>query len=632
LKLTVFAAAFAAFFGTVFTAEAQMPADVPTDYFLFPIKPGVQNFLAGSMGEIRPGHFHGGIDIKTDGAIGLPVYAAADGYVSKYKQSSYGYGNVVHLTHPNGLVTVYGHLDRFAEPLAGFMLRKQYENQSFDLELKPEKDIFKFKKGDIIGYSGNTGGSGGPHLHFEVRDGQDNQYNVLKFKFPEILDRIAPTLQTIALKTLSIDGRVKDQFGRFEYVPLKTGNSYTLKDSVFAHGLIGLELQAFDQLDKAENRNGLQVVELTLNGKLVYAHYIDKIPLDKTRQVACHINYEVLKRAGKSFEKCYVDDGNTLPIYTAAVQKGKLLIKPNTRNDVVLTLKDAYNNATTLRFTIYGRKPVYAGPVAKKPKTPQLNYEITDNILKVTANDTAHHLRNVELFVGNLKYNLVPSYSTTGGTVYLYDLRAGIPNSVAFCGINRKLGIKQMVLPGTEFSYADNNVGLIFSPNTLYDTLYLQTGLDKDVFTVNDMFTPLFQPLKLTLKPKALPADPTKASIYSLGWGKGRSFEGGSWNGNGITTNTKNLGKFRIYSDTEAPTIKPLIKNKEVVAFRVRDDLSGIASFRLEINGKFVLLKYEHKKALLWSEKLDKKVPLSGEVVLKVKDQVGNEAIYKTKI
>src|SRR6478736_3655389 len=166
IVLKFFAFTFLAFFSTVFAALAQMPADVPADYFLFPIKPGQQNFLSGSMGEVRPNHFHGGIDIKTDGVTGLPVYAAADGYVSRYKSSTYGYGNVVYLTHANGLITVYGHLDKFAEPIAGYMLRKQYEYQSYELELKPEKDIFKFKKGDIIAWSGNTGGSGGPHLHF----------------------------------------------------------------------------------------------------------------------------------------------------------------------------------------------------------------------------------------------------------------------------------------------------------------------------------------------------------------------------------------------------------------------------------------------------------------------------------
>lgn len=629
MKITL--ATFIAFCSSVFTALAQMPADVPADYFLFPIKPGQQNFLSGTMGEIRPNHFHGGIDIKTGGEIGWPVYAAADGYVSRYKASTYGYGNVVYLTHPNGLVTVYGHLERFAEPIAGYMLRKQYEYQTYELELKPEKDIFKFRKGDIIAYGGNTGGSGGPHLHFEIRDKDDVQYNVLKFKFPEIQDKIAPEISKIALRTLSIDGRVNNQFGFQEFTPVKTGNVYSLKDTIFAHGLLGLEMTAFDRLDKAENKNGVQAVELTVNGKVIFSHYKDAIPLDKSRQVSCHVSYDVLKRYGKSFEKCYVDDGNQLPIYGQTFQKGKFFVKPNTRNEVVLALKDSYQNTTTLRFTIIGRKPAFTG-VAKKPKKPALEYEITENMLKVTANDTARQARKVELFVGRTKYELLPSYAAEAGTVHLYDMRGGLPDSVTFAGLSRRIGIRQVIPSGLELNYQDNNVGVVFSPGSLYDTLYLKTGLEKDLFTVNDMFTPLFLPIKLTLKPATPPADLSKASIYYAGWGNSRNFEGGKWENGTITTTTKNLGKFRILSDTTAPTVKLVMKNKDVISFKVRDDLSGLASYRLEVDGKFVLLRFEHKKALIWSEKLDKKVPLQGEAVLKVKDQAGNETVYKTKI
>ena len=624
-------ATFLAFFSTVFTALAQIPADIPADYFLFPIKPGQQNFLSGTMGEIRPNHFHGGIDIKTDGVIGLPVYAAADGYVSRYKASTYGYGNVVYLTHPNGLVTVYGHLEKFAEPIAGYMLRKQYEHQSYELELRPEKDIFKFKKGDIIAYSGNTGGSGGPHLHFEIRDKDDVQYNVLKFKFPEIQDKISPEIQKIALTTLSIDGRVNNAFGRLEFTPAKTGSFYSLKDTVFAHGLLGLEMLAFDRLDKAENKNGVQQVDLSVNGKVVFSHYKDAIPLDKSRQISCHINYDVLKRYGKSFEKCYLDDGNQLPIYGQTYQKGKFYIKPNTVNEVVLVLKDSYQNATTLRFTIKGQKPTFTGE-AKKPKKPVLDYELTENILKITANDTAKTVRNVELFIGLKKYTLLPSYATAAGSVHLYDIRGGIPDSILFCGISKKLGIKQIVPSGQELNYQDNNLGVVFKAGSLYDTLYLNTGTDKDMFLLNDMFTPLFLPIKLTLKPTTLPADLSKAAIYYAGWGKSRNYEGGKWENGAITTYTKNLGKFRILSDTTAPTVKLVMKNKDVISFKVRDDLSGLASYKLEIDGEFVLLRFEHKKALIWSEKLDKKVPLSGEVVLRVKDLAGNETVYKTRI
>ncbi|UOQ71369.1 M23 family metallopeptidase [Hymenobacter cellulosilyticus] len=137
------------------------PAVAP-GYFLFPIKPGQPNFLAASMGELRPNHFHGGLDIKTDGRTDLPVYASADGYISRVKQSAFGYGNVLYITHPNGLVTVYGHLNRFMGPAGAFLREKQYEKQTYELELFFTKDQFPVKRGEVVALSGNTGGSAGP--------------------------------------------------------------------------------------------------------------------------------------------------------------------------------------------------------------------------------------------------------------------------------------------------------------------------------------------------------------------------------------------------------------------------------------------------------------------------------------
>ena len=138
--------------------RAGIPA-VEKGYFLLPIKPGQENFLSGSMGELRPNHFHGGLDIKTDGGVNSPVYAAADGYVSRMKQSSFGYGNVLYITHPNGLTTVYGHLNSFKGPVAEELRRQQYAKQTYDLELFFEPGQFVVQRGEVVALSGNTGGS-----------------------------------------------------------------------------------------------------------------------------------------------------------------------------------------------------------------------------------------------------------------------------------------------------------------------------------------------------------------------------------------------------------------------------------------------------------------------------------------
>ncbi|WP_052694962.1 M23 family metallopeptidase [Hymenobacter sp. AT01-02] len=268
---------------TLPTPTANSRPEVPNGYFLFPIKPGQQNFLAASMGELRPNHFHGGLDIKTDGRVDLPVHASQDGYISRLKQSSFGYGNVLYITHPNGLTTVYGHLNHFKGPVAEELRRRQYEKQTYELELFFKPGQFPVKRGDIVALSGNTGGSAGPHVHWEVRDQQDNQLNPLQWGgFQEIQDHVAPSLQAFAVEALSIDARVQNRFGKAVFVPktppLLNGGGYVWADTIAANGTVGLLVQGFDRFDQAWNKNGFQKVDVLVNGQPLYSHVVDNIP------------------------------------------------------------------------------------------------------------------------------------------------------------------------------------------------------------------------------------------------------------------------------------------------------------------------------------------------------------------
>ena len=166
--------------------------DYPQNYFRSPVD--IPIFLSGNFGEIRASHFHSGIDIKTQGIVGKYIYAAAEGYVSRIKISPSGYGNALYITHPNGLLTVYGHLKSFNDTIAKYVLAQHYAKKKFAMNLFPSSDKFPVSKGQIIGYSGNSGFSGGPHLHFEIRDSKtENPLNPLLFNF-EIKDDISPKL------------------------------------------------------------------------------------------------------------------------------------------------------------------------------------------------------------------------------------------------------------------------------------------------------------------------------------------------------------------------------------------------------------------------------------------------------
>ncbi len=587
------------------------------------------------MGEIRSNHFHGGLDIKTDQREGLPVYAAADGYISRVKQSTYGYGNIIFITHPNGLVTTYAHLSAFGQPLADHILAKQYEKKTFELELFPEAGKFPVKRGDVIGLSGNTGGSGGPHLHFEIRDEKDRLYNPLKYKFKEVLDTTPPDIYSLGITPLNIHARVNQEFRRAEFRTTQKGSNYTIADTVYANGLLGLELQTVDRLDGAANKNGTQEVTLYVNGKQVYNHYIDQVPFELSRQVSQHINYNVYKQEGRTFQKAYVDHGNDLPLYkTPNGRQGRINVSPDSTYQVKLMARDSYDNTATLSFVLKGKQPTFTKSLAKDVKKTALNYEVIGNILKISATDTSSTPQNIELLKGGRALMLVPSYMKNSQSVGLFDLRAGLPDSMRFCGVTVPFHFEKLVPPGQEVAFSNSYMKVLFDKGSLYDTLYLQTRLEDQVFTVGDFFTPLLQGIKVTIKPDMTTVkDKSKAAVYFLGTGRGKSFLGGSWgDDNTITFSTKNMGKFKVLEDTREPYIKLVSKSRDQVRFKISDDLSGLNSFNAYINGQWLLMKYEHKAATIWSEKLDKNIPLSGEFILKVKDNAGNEATYTTTI
>ena len=613
----------------------------------FPIRPGQVNLLAGTMGELRGGHFHGGIDIKTEGRRGLPVYATCGGYVSRIKISGGGYGHALYLTHADGSMSVYAHLDRFAEPVASYVRKAQYKQESFTVELFPEKGQFSFAQGQVVGISGNTGGSTGPHLHFEIRDAQQRPLNPLEYNFKEITDNIPPFVVRLGIAPLSHNSRVQHQFGTAEFKLRQEGSSYYLDKPVPVHGTVGLEVQAFDKLNGAPNWNGFPCIQVEMDGQQVFSQDLDRFSFNKTRHILVHTNYRHWTEKGRKYQKLYVDDGNQLGFYGAEPEQGRLHIKDTLPHKVRIELTDSYGNTTQVYLTLQGAKPQTLLP--KDFAHGRLNgphgWFIQDNTLVQYIKAEAQAYRAIEVYANRMTYVVEPAYVVNQKQVYLWDLRQGLPDSADLCGQVNRYDFKAMVPAGTAFKWFGKHLDAYFDAADLFDTLYLSTRYQYQKEQAVELFTisggagegaaghglPALRPYEVLLKPKQdYPREQTH--VYSVNEFGNYGFTGGKWLSDGVKFRTRNQGTYTLLTDTIAPTIEKLKVSPDFISLRLDDDLSGVAEYRATLNGKYVLFHHDPKTRRIYTDPFDTVFPLKGLLQVTVTDAASNEGIFSVTL
>jgi len=602
---------------------------------MFPVRPGQINYLSGSMGELRSNHFHAGIDIKTGGVEGLPVYAAAGGYVSRIKVSIGGYGNALYLLHPDGKTTVYAHLLKYNDEIASYVRERQYEKKTFEIELFPDKDELPVKKGQQIGLSGNSGSSGGPHLHFEIRDENQNVLNPLHYGFNEIKDNIPPSADVVAFVPLQMNSRINHQFLRREYSLVKEGSNYKLNEPVLAYGVIGIQVLAYDRLNGATNKNGVSCIDVIVNGEEVYYQNINKFSFDETRNILAHFDYKKSVETGQRYQKLYIDDGNELSFYKRGGSNGKLSIESGKEYAVKINLYDSYNNHSQINFKIQGVEPIAQLTSATTNPAGLVRSELFGNLLKITAKALAGD-EGIEVYSNRLVYDLKPAYRVNDIGVYLWNMNAGLPDSIKTSSGTIYPGYQAMIPPETAFTYYHEAIDVETPRGALFDTLFLsvkKTGTtDREYFHIGDKTVPLKRHIYVTLKPSLAYGPKKKTGVYSVDDRGGLSYYGGEWKGDQIRFSTRDLGVFTLMTDTIPPTISPSRLTAGEISFYIEDKHSGVKNFRLEVNGEWVLMNYDYKRKLIWSEKLYPSKPFAGDIVLKVSDHAGNESVFKSKL
>ena len=369
--------------------------------------------LSGNFGELRNNHFHSGIDYKTQGTVNHPVFAIAEGYVARINVSPAGYGLAMYINHPDGKTSVYAHLNSFSKKIADYVVEQQYKKQSYSVELYPEPGLLRIEKGEQIALSGNTGSSGGPHLHFEIREtGSQKALEPLLFFSHTIPDTQKPDIRAIAFYPIDGKGAVNAsaEILRVNIPKSKSGTPLALPQIVNAWGQIGVAVKAYDRMDGQSNIYGVKNVRLFVDEKKVFESIVNEITFSQTRMLNTFIDFEDWRRRSSFFMKSFVEPGNALPYYTAE-NNGFIHINEERDYKLRYELQDFHGNTLAYSFVVKGKKQSI-------PETPKCDHVMAWNL----PNNYIDFDFSLNIPTGNLYDNFCYRHRRVVSDTYLSDI------------------------------------------------------------------------------------------------------------------------------------------------------------------------------------------------------------------
>ncbi len=347
--------------------------------YLFPID--IPIILSSNFGELRASHFHSGLDIKTKARVGWPVKAIEQGYVSRIRISSGGYGRAIYINHPDGHTSVYAHLKEFSPKLEQLVLRKQKELKMSELELYFAPDYIPVAKGEIIALSGNSGHSGGPHLHFEIRNTKTEfPLNPLSF-YPQIVDYEAPIAKALYIYNLSspnFDAMAKARYIKLNYVKRKT---VLLKKTIYVPEYSAIGIRAVDKMTNSPNHFGVYRLQLFLDSTLYFTAKFDSFSFMETRGINALMDYKIFKTTNIKIYKLFQAPNNKLSVYQPNSSNGIIHLLDFKKHLVRIVLSDYAHNQRNYIFHLQRSQKITVS--LKKQLNYRLSYHFTDNKINV---------------------------------------------------------------------------------------------------------------------------------------------------------------------------------------------------------------------------------------------------------
>ena len=540
--------------------------------------------LSGNFGEIRTNHFHSGLDIKTNGEIGYPVYSIGDGYVSRIKISSYGYGKAIYITHPNGFTSVYAHLNEITGEAGKYLKSQQYNRKKFSVDLYPSKDMIKIRQGQVVAKSGNSGGSGGPHLHFEIRETASSKpINPLKFNYA-LPDSISPLIESVSFYAINDNSGIvaSNTFKAAKKLtlPVKKVNGVyrvDIQHPIKIKGRIGFGVETFDRASLAPNTLGVYSIDTYVDGKRISYFKSDKFSFKESRYVNSLIDFEEKYNHNKVISRTYRLPGNKLSLYKDMQDKGIYNFgDEKDEKDIVIVVKDIANNTSVLKFKVQVSEEFFLFDRDHAVDKEMYFY------------NTINELEKSDIYAKFPKYSFYKSFFFKHENIE--------PNDKQAC----------------------------------YSPIH---KLDEPSVPVHRYYELKIKPTKYEerLKDKYLIASIDKDGNFES--------EGGTFIDGFVYTKTRVLGKFTVVVDSIAPIIKPVnvyegknVRGQRYIDFEVIDDFTGIDYFEGTLDDQWILLDYDAKKNRLRYIIDEYLTPGQHQIRIVTSDEKGNESYIKLQI
>lgn len=546
------------------------------DYYRAPMD--IPIVLSGNFAETRTNHFHSGLDMRTGGVEGERLYAVADGYVSRIGVSPYGFGRVLYIAHPNGTTSVYAHMQRFVTDIESYVNKERYRRKQHRVDLYLNAETFPVRKGDFIGLSGNSGSSGGPHLHFEIREsGSQRPLNVAKMEIYNIADNIYPRIDNLyIIETDTLHGVPVHSAPRALGVKRVSEGEYTVATSepIVVGPNFHIVVDATDRKNNTHNTFGIYSVDAKLDGERFFSFKLDGFLFNQTRYVNSLSHFGLQRGSRNELLRLALQSNNKLPIYEGVKNRGAVMLSDSELHVVEIDVEDDNKNISTISFFV----KLNPNHVANRTqKGMPVDYR------------RAYH-RSVE----------------------------GLDVTIPANALYESILYSDSVEPVSEALAGDLEC---YSP----------------LYTIHNEGTALHSNMTIAITPRDVPAELiSKLCMAKVGKNGRLHSAGGQYKGDRVVASVGDFGSYCVVADTQPPTVVPSfregadLRGVNTISFTVTDNFSGIASYEATIDGVWVV--FDHQRNRLTHRFSTSSVEYGGrshKLVLKVRDGAGNEQVVE---